>query len=128
MRTWKLVRQQYRAWSDCADVQAGLTLVLVAKTNSTFGSRRIRIKHYNITNTDTDLFSYFFSLSPISFCKTDSFMLPAVQKFPLTYVFYNKSLKTSCVKRKTILLLKTWPKVYSPWSFFYVIIWIKNKA
>ena len=40
MRTWKLVSQQYKAWSDCAGWPG---FRLVAKANQ-FGSSRIRIK------------------------------------------------------------------------------------
>ena len=41
MRTWKLVYQQYKAWSDCQDVQAGLALCWWQRL-IIFGSIRIR--------------------------------------------------------------------------------------
>ena len=47
MRTWKLVSQQYRAWSDCTDVQAGLALYWWQRL-ITFGFNRIRVNVYHV--------------------------------------------------------------------------------
>ena len=41
----KLVSQQYRAWSDCTDVQAGLALYCWQKL-ITLGSSRIRVNKF----------------------------------------------------------------------------------
>ena len=41
---FKSVSQQYRAWSDCTDVQTGLTLYWW-QTIITFGSSRVKVKH-----------------------------------------------------------------------------------
>ena len=42
-RTWKMVSQQYRAWSNCTDVQAGLALYWWQRL-ITFGSSKRRVK------------------------------------------------------------------------------------
>ena len=43
MKTWKLVTQQHRAWSDCMDVQADMALYWCQRL-ITFGVGRIRVK------------------------------------------------------------------------------------
>ena len=50
VRTWKLVSQQYRAWSDCMDLQAGLALYW--QRLITFGSGRIRV-NLSVVNSGT---------------------------------------------------------------------------
>ena len=47
MKTWKLISQQYRAWSECTVVQAGMALYWLQRLiNFIFG--RIRVKGYTI--------------------------------------------------------------------------------
>ena len=44
-----MISQQYRAWSDCTDVQANLALYWWQRLIS-FGVGRIRVKTYPISN------------------------------------------------------------------------------
>ena len=57
MGTLKLVSQQYRAWSDCTEVQAGLALYWWQRLIAS-GSSRIRVNvHFfrQVSNTSDEL-------------------------------------------------------------------------
>ena len=53
MRSWKLVSQQYRAWLNCTDVQAGLVLYWCQRL-IIFGSSRIRVNNHQLRVYITD--------------------------------------------------------------------------
>ena len=59
IKMWKLVSQQYRAWSDCMDVQTDLTLHWWQGL-TTCGSSRVRVKN--------GTFFISFSLFPFIYC------------------------------------------------------------
>ena len=48
MRTWKIVSQQYTAWSGCMDVQAGQALYL-----------RQRLKHFQFQQGNGNQMTYY---------------------------------------------------------------------